>query len=251
MPSAESAHQYIDGGVTDNLPLDAVAQFLYRASRAGHVAPRPDKGRVPHLLLCASLEPSLTILTPAEQHALCYNWPALRRRAVQLGYNKKIDLYSEIQRSIRQVVRVTPTDPDKWTPLDLEVVAIKPNWLCDTFAFHPMLGFQRRRQAKSIAHGCASTLLELARPRPDDDSGSWKAAWGIDASRIPTSETALRTDPYVPLPVGPDECWFKNGVTCPFSRKGLAEARLNDTTLSEVSTIYTLCGRHDTHRPTA
>ncbi|HEX5963170.1 MAG TPA: patatin-like phospholipase family protein [Gemmatimonadales bacterium] len=249
MPSAESDHQYIDGGVTDNLPLDAVAQFLYRASRADRVAPRPGQGRVPHLLLCASLEPRLTVLTPGEQQAMSFNWPALRRRAVQLGYNKKIDLYDQIQRSIRQVVRSAPTD--KWTPLDLEVVAVKPEWLCDTFAFHPMLGFRRGRQARSIAHGCASTLLELARPRPDDDSDSWKAAWGIDASRIPTPETALRTDPYVPLSVGPDECWFRSGVICPFSRTGLAEARLHDTTLSEVSNIYTLCGRHDTHRPKA
>jgi predicted acylesterase/phospholipase RssA len=257
MPAAETADQYIDGGVTDNLPLDAVAQFLYRASRAHLVDPRPQKGRVPHLLLCASLEPRLTILTPAEQQLLSFNWPALHRRAAQLGYNKKIDLYAEIQRSIREVVLMsekTHTDTKRdWTPLDLEVVAIKPDWLCNTFAFHPMLGFQRQRQARSIAHGCASTLLELARPHPGDDAGSWKASWGIDQSKIPDPEVADRADPYVPLLVGKDECWFKSGVICPFSRTGLANADtgLLDTTLNEVTTIYTLCGRPDTHRPTA
>jgi predicted acylesterase/phospholipase RssA len=251
MPAAETADQYIDGGVTDNLPLDAVAQFLNRAAMANVVAARPAGGLVPHLLLCTSLEPRLTVLTYAEQQALCYNWPSLQRRAARLGYNKKIDLYAKMQRSIRQVVGHQPEAKPHWTPLDLEVVAIKPEWLCSTFAFHPMLGFKRRRQAQSIAHGCASTLLELARPLPDDHAGTWKAAWGIDESRLPDPEVASRPDPYIPLSVGPDECWFKSGVTCPFSRTGLAEAGLLDATSREVQTIYTLCGRHDTHRPTA
>jgi predicted acylesterase/phospholipase RssA len=249
MPAARSDDQYIDGGVTDNLPLDAVAQFLHRASLAHIVAPRPGKGLIPHLLLCASLEPRLTVLTPDEQEALCYNWPGLWRRAGQLGYNKKIELYSEIQQAIRSVVRKSPTHPPNWTPLDLEVVAIKPEWLCNTFAFHPMLGFRRRRQAMSIAHGCASTLMELARPRGDDESGSWKAAWGIDEHRLPEAEVALRPDPYVPLQVGQDKCWFQPGMTCPFSRTALANLGLPETTLNEVANIYTLCGKLETHRP--
>jgi predicted acylesterase/phospholipase RssA len=249
-PGAESADQYIDGGVTDNLPLDAVAQFLHRASLAGMVAARPGQGQTPHLLLCASLEPRLTVLNAAEQKAVCYNWPGLWRRAAQLGYNKKIDLYSEIQQAIRQVMRASTTHPASWTPLDLEVMAIKPEWLCSTFGFHPMLGFRRKRQAMSIAHGCASTLLELARPRPDDQSGSWKAAWGIDENRIPEPAVANRPDSYVPLKVGKDECWFKPGVICPFSHTGLSGLGLTEQTHSEVETIYTLCGRHETHRPT-
>jgi predicted acylesterase/phospholipase RssA len=250
MPAAETADQYIDGGVTDNLPLDAVAQFLNRAAMADVVSARPAGGSVPHLLLCASLEPRLPILDEAEQHALRFNWPALWRRAGQLGYNKKIDLYAKIQRSIRQAVGNNPS-PRRWTPLDLEVVAVKPEWLCSTFAFHPMLNFRRRRQAQSIAHGCASTLMELARPIADDRAGRWKSAWGIDQSRLPDVNVASRTDPYVPLPVGPDECWFKPGVTCPFSRTGLARAGLHDATANEVQSIYTLCGRPDTHRAPA
>jgi hypothetical protein len=41
------------------------------------------------------------------------------------------------------------------------VVTVKPEWLCSTFGFHPMLGFRRRKQAESIAHGCAMTLATL------------------------------------------------------------------------------------------
>jgi hypothetical protein len=250
MPAARSYDQYIDGGVTDNLPLDAVAQFLHRASLAGIVAKRPRNGQVPHLLLCASLEPRLTVLTHGEQEALCYNWPGLWRRAGQLGYNKKIDLYREIQQAIRQVMRAGIPNAANWTPLDLEVVAIKPEWLCNTFAFHPMLGFRRQRQAMSMAHGCASTLLELARPRDDDESGSWRTGWGIDEDRLPEASVAERDDPYVPLQAGKDKCWFQPAMTCPFSRTGLAGLGLPETTLREVANIYTLCGKHETHRPT-
>jgi predicted acylesterase/phospholipase RssA len=250
MPAAETAEQYIDGGVTDNLPLDAVAEFLNRAAMADVVSARPVDGTVPHLLLCASLERRLAILNEAEEHALRFNWPALWHRAGQLGYNKKIDLYAKIQRSIRQVVGERVSPKARWNPLDLEVVAIKPEWLCSTFAFHPMLNFRRRRQAQSIAHGCASTLIELARPIPDDRANRWKSAWGIDESRLPDADVASRPDPYVPLQVGPDECWFKPGVTCPFSRTGLARAGLFDATASGVQSIYTLCGRPDTHRAT-
>jgi predicted acylesterase/phospholipase RssA len=251
MPAAETADQYIDGGVTDNLPLDAVAQFLNRAAMADVVSARPVNGTVPHLLLCASLEPRLPVLGEAEQHALRFNWPGLWRRASQLGYNKKIDLYAKIQRSIRQAVGGKLKPKPMWNPLDLEVVAIKPEWLCSTFAFHPMLNFRRRRQAQSIAHGCASTLMQLARPLADDGSKRWKSAWGIDEDRLPDAQVASRPDPYLPLPVGPDECWFKPGLVCPFSRTGTAHAGLPDTTVSEVESIYRLCGRPDTHRAPA
>jgi hypothetical protein len=60
---------------------------------------------------------------------------------------------------------------------------------------------------------------------------------------------ALRDDPYVPLPAGKDKCWFQPGMTCPFSRTALADLGLPETTLTEVANIYTLCGRHETHRP--
>ena len=32
-------------------------------------------------------------------------------------------------------------------PLEIEVLVVKPKWLCGTFAFHPMLGFRRELQA--------------------------------------------------------------------------------------------------------
>jgi hypothetical protein len=39
-------------------------------------------------------------------------------------------------------------------PLPIKVLAVKPQCLCDTFAFHPMLGIRREDQATNIAHGC-------------------------------------------------------------------------------------------------
>src|SRR5207247_1138142 len=118
-------------------------------------------------LFSASLETELTRPTPEQLTALLNNWPALLRRTRQLGYNKKLEVYAATQADLRAIFAISEQEqrPSAWQPLDLEVVMVRPKWLCGTFAFHPMLGFRRANQAASIAHGCASTLARLGELR--------------------------------------------------------------------------------------
>jgi hypothetical protein len=95
--------QFIDGGVMDNLPLDAVMQFLTRAAeprdmKDEEVAIIKEKPLHPHLIIAASLEVS------APQYMLAYtrrqlqqSWLSLRKRAKQLGYNRKLETYQLAQ----------------------------------------------------------------------------------------------------------------------------------------------------------
>jgi predicted acylesterase/phospholipase RssA len=249
MPSARDNDQYIDGGVTDNLPLDAVAQFLHHASEVGRLDPRPRQGSVPHLLICGSLEPRYRPLSTADQAELQFNWPALWTHARQLSYNSKLDAYAVFQRNLRAVVQAQKTDGPLGL-LDLEVLAVKPEWLCSTFAFHPMMGFRRRRQAASIAHGCASTLLELGARCATAQGSAWFDAWGIDRTHLPDAEASLREDPYQPRrQVAEHECWFVPGLRCPFSAAALSELGLPEATARELVSIYHACGKRETHRP--
>lgn len=267
-PASSAETQYIDGGVIDNLPVDAIAQFLYAASNAGLIAARPvrDVQPVPHLLIAASLEVDPPRLRDDEVQDLADNWPALRTRARQLGYNKKLDIYEQAQRELRQLWLARPGDakPLSRDQLDLEVVTVRPRWLCGTFAFHPMLGFRRERQAASIAHGCASTLLRLGRAAEEMPTRLWTKAWGIDASRLPKWEPAMAEpggpDPFMPRePAGADakpageRCWFRPGMTCPFSADHLerlnqsrpdAEPELSPAIIRAVSAVHRLCRQH-------
>src|SRR5438874_2546462 len=56
---------------------------------------------------------------------------------------------------------------------------VKPKWLCGTYGFHPMLGFRRKMQAASIAHGCASTFATIAQLLRHPEHGAWPAEWRI------------------------------------------------------------------------
>jgi predicted acylesterase/phospholipase RssA len=249
MPRARDHDQYIDGGVTDNLPLDAVAQFLHHASEVGRLDPRPRQGTVPHLLICGSLEPRYRPLSTARQAELQFNWPALWTHARELSYNSKLDNYAVFQRNLRAVVQAEKAGGQLGL-LDLELIAVKPEWLCSTFAFHPMMGFRRRRQAASIAHGCASTLLELGARCTTEQGSAWFDAWGIDRTHLPDAEASLREDPYQPRrQVAEHECWFVPGLRCPFSAGALSELGLPEATARELVTIYHACGKRETHRP--
>jgi hypothetical protein len=254
MPGTRQRHQYIDGGVFDNLPLDAVAQFLRQAAAAELITARPrlTGAPVPHLLFAASLEvepqrnPTASALARYERY-----WPATRRRAGRLGYNRKLDLYQVTQRNIRALWEQVGPHPE-WTPLDLEVVTVRPNWLCRTFAFHPMLGFRRSQQAASIAHGCATTLLELGRLRRDPVGASWLSAWGIDPADLPADPPASRTDPIIPPRLEPREtgcCYWRPGQLCPFSPQAIEALDLDEFRNTETALvgIYRACGDARTH----
>lgn len=254
MPGTNVRHQYIDGGVMDNLPLDAVAQFLRMAAEVGLVKTRPEFPRdvpVPHLLFSASLEINPAPPTLDELHRCQTEWPLVWKRAKQLKYNKKLDLFAETQRALREIhgfnKKHHPKLPTSFVPLDLEVVMVRPRWLCGTFGFHPMLGFRQERQAKSIAHGCATGLLELARTARS--MPQWAAGWGLDPGRLPKEPPASDHDPIVPGEAGPGRCWFRPGVFCTFSAERLKDTGLPQHTIDELDRIHAVCGRRETHQP--
>ncbi|HJU06211.1 MAG TPA: patatin-like phospholipase family protein, partial [Nitrospiraceae bacterium] len=257
-PHDQHNHQYVDGGVMDNLPLDAVVHFLDSAAQAGKLARRPQNGEVPHLLLTASLEPELDDLDRKQVTQICSSWPLLLRRTRQLSYNNKIDSFAKAQRHFRTFYnqrsggdKWKPLD-DGWEPLDIEVVTVKAKWLCPTYGFHPMLGFRRTRQAASIAHGCASTLLQLHYA-----SLTYPKAWGIslqfDQQAIVKGKKQL-----VPnadrKKAAQGLCWFRSdGAVCPFSNQGLKKLagqggnHNGEETRQALHGIYEVCGRPETH----
>jgi predicted acylesterase/phospholipase RssA len=232
-PDTHQIDQFIDGGVMDNLPIDAVLNVLRNASSAdpgeGLVVRRPtsDSGApIPHLAFAASLEPELEAITRSDAlSALETYWPALRTRAKQLGYNCKLDNYRdaafEISRLHDQFQPWLNGVPQQ-TAINLEIAALKPRWLCGTFAFHPMLGYRRAKQAESIAHGCALTLLKFREYTKEEHTDAWLDAWGIDRAELPVAttldEAQARWKTRKPKPkqeVG--DCWLREGK-CPFSK---------------------------------
>jgi predicted acylesterase/phospholipase RssA len=257
LPGTPHPHEYADGGVMDNLPLDAVAHFLDSAAEIGLIARRPG---VPHLLLSASLETAPRPVTDPDVLAgLCGNWPRLRSRTGELAYNRKVELFERTQENLRWMMeaRDKGVDPNKvWTPLDLEVLTIVPRWLCGTMAFHPMLGFRRSNEAESIAHGCAATLLALGKRLRETTDGPTKiTAWAVEDDGLPSADQCLARDPFIPLvPLKKEQtgnCWFRPRVPCPFSYggQGKSEKGSNSRTAYELHEIYLACKKKNTHRP--
>jgi len=245
-------HQYIDGGVIDNLPLDAVAQFLDRHSLGANPAVRR-RPKHPHLIFTASLETD----PPRGGHFDADDCLAIRKRAKTFKYNLKVDGYAAAQRDLRAIHRHRGNKDN--TLLDLHIMAVKPKWLCSTFGFHPMLGFRRARQARSIAHGCASTLGTLYEMQGADQGKEWLKAWGaknlaLDDAALKPSKKQIEADIFYVLKPAKrqnGECWFRIGKTCPFSKEGLEQAGVKTEKIPEVSQIYTLCGEPTTHGATA
>jgi predicted acylesterase/phospholipase RssA len=250
-----STDQYIDGGVLDNLPIHRIVAHLRNSSSRSQHVPRPFGNR-PHLVLTASLEPQTDVLETAEKEGLHRSWLLARRRAARLRYNQKVDRFRSAQHDLRYIydryashydLQGVPVGIDS---LDVEVVVVKPKWLCSTFGFHPMLGFRRKRQAASIAHGCASTLHTIARilrPLTADDAEtdpSWpEHAWrmntrGLDNDAARHLVPRTRTD---------GQCHFRDNVRCPFSAQAL-DPGLPPTMRKEIETIYELCGKEETHQ---
>ena len=287
----DHSNQYIDGGVIDNLPLDAVAYFLNDAL-VGE-ARRPN---VPHLLFTATLEVDKSCYKSDswEVEVIRRSCRRLSARAASFSYNLKIDAYARVQRDLRRLYEqyrdYWERNPMYRAPLDLHVIAAKPQWLCGTFGFHPMLGFQRRKQAASIAHGCASTMATLyahwKHPQdrfPGADPQRWVETWlGADGTKEIAKinpEAVLVTyedvDPGFPSEGSyrgpsirmepqrrrhgeqkekPDgECWFRDGVPCPFSGGAIEKlAGINDAEraamVKELPHIYSACAHAANHR---
>lgn len=267
----EQVAQYADGGVMDNLPLGAVVEYLWGKDSASRVERRPE---VPHLILTATLEPEKADWTAKEDvDRLC--WTEISTRATQLRYNGKIDKFQRGQRDIRRIIkqRTAEGDPDVQSPdlpMNLDVLAVKPQWLCGTFSFHPMLGFSRKKQTESIAHGCASTICTVADHfHPKNTAHAinvellrkWAIGRGIALELLPErinpeEKGVLR---YGPAELSPEEqaegaCWFRSvdaktghRPICPFHAKSPACGSDRAVT-EELHKIYLACGRRKTHQ---
>jgi len=262
--------QFSDGGIMDNLPLGAVVEYLWGKDGNAIYARRPT---VPHLILTATLEPERADWTNRKDLGQL-SWHAIRKRTKQLRYNGKIGKFQQGQRDIRRIIqqRAAENDPDIHSldlPLNLDVLAVKPRWVCGSFAFHPMLGFSRDRQIGSIAHGCASTICAVAdhfqssRQVHAVDSEAlrkWALGRGIRLDQLPERGTQDVEGPlaYGPAPLTATEqaagqCWFRRpdpatGLRpiCPFHSKSPA-ANDGEEVSPELQKIYFACGNRSTH----
>jgi predicted acylesterase/phospholipase RssA len=249
LPNEPCEQQFTDGGVMDNLPLHSVAQFFADADGSGLARRRPrvDGREVPHLVLTASLEPYWSWLSDDEMDELVEAWPGVRRRIDKIKYNQKVDGFAIAQEHLRALYQAGLART--FEPIDLDLVTVKSNWLCGTFAFHPMLHFRRDNQAASIAHGCASTLASLWLKRRAQPT--WADAWSIgladfDERTIDTSEN--QSHPTLkPRPHGDGRCHFRTNTLCPFAPARLAAAALGEPEVAALSRIHALCGLPETH----
>ena len=238
----------------DNLPFASVVAFLDAASKPSNGSDkkspyvrRPE--HAPHLIVTGSLEPNCHRLYPKRTNEVRKCWVTLKKRAGKIRYNKKIHDFEVAERDMHKVWEGAGFKrggtPDE--PLDIEVVAVKPEWLCGTFAFHPMLGFKRRRQAASIAHGCAGTLKEMKRLWDKRNNGSANPYfWGMEPEKV----KEIKNDIQKPKTDG--ICWFCDTITCPFSKVALAKQdpnmkRERPKTHKALMSIYRECGKTKTH----
>lgn len=263
--------QYADGGIMDNLPLNAVVEYLWGKDGNAVYARRP---KIPHLILTATLEVDKADWSNREDLD-GLSWTEIRSRAAQLRYNGKIGKFQQGQRDIRRILaqRNAEGDPDVRShdlPLNLDVLAVKPSWVCGEFAFHPMLGFSRQNQTESIAHGCASTICAVAEHfQPENRAHAvdvealrkWALGRGIALNQLPERTTASPEGVlgFGPARLSPEEraegcCWFRRAdprsgkrPVCPFH--SLSPAASADQEISpELQKIYLACGNPDTHK---
>jgi predicted acylesterase/phospholipase RssA len=236
--------QLVDGGVMDNLPLTAVVDYLSGEVVARRAATRP-QNETPHLIFTGSLERDPRRLSHEQAARVAARWPDARRHAREHQYNGKIDSFATAQREFREIYSYYSSSlvNQPWLPVDIEVVVAKPRWLCGTFAFHPMLGFERPRQAASIAHGCATTLATFA--ALEKERARWLNEWHIDGSvRASFDHAALRT--LTPKTKADGTCHFRTAGVCPFS-SAATEGALGHGG-SAVNDVYQACGRRTTHQ---
>lgn len=266
----EHVAQYADGGIMDNLPLGAVVDYLWGKNASAEYERRP---AVPHLILTATLEPEKADWSERDDLGEL-SWMEIRSRATQLRYNGKIDKFQKTQRDIRRILqrRQSENDPDMQSPdlpLNLDVLAVKPKWLCGSFAFHPMLGFSRQKQAESIAHGCASTICAIANHFDPAQTAhavdpaelrDWATGRGIALDQLPPRTEAKISGAlgYGPVKLSEEEqqqgfCWFRNAdpktgkrPVCPFHPRSPASTE-GEELGPELHKIYLACGQRSTH----
>jgi hypothetical protein len=186
-----------------------------------------------------------------------------------LQYNVKVDSHRRTQADLRKIQLALEKQgiaPAIKLP-DLHVSCVKPEWLCGTFAFHPMLGFKRGRQACSIAHGCASTLahLDCEQQRNKMWTSHWWKPFELRPGVCIQEEGPDISFKLKPQPINAaGDCCFVQGRQCPFSRPELERVQkeicgstaktdpgfspLGKETIAALHEIYIHCGRIKTHQ---
>ena len=267
LPAAHEFAQFTDGGVMDNLPLYSVAEFIARASDTGLTVARPPGA--PHLLITGSLEPEFRKKNFDSRRA--EYWPDVGRRLTRIAYNTRPLGFADAQENFERIYNYQTKvkgNAAAWAPVRLRVSVVRAQWLCDTFGFHPMLGFSRVQQARSIAHGCASTLAYLAGEVAVNPG--WGKAWGLklvpETMRSDTVKWAEERERVGSSPIPPptlraaptlfpsrlDEgerkgtCWFRKDELCPFSVAASSRGEDPDQ-VQWLNLIYKMCGKSETH----
>jgi predicted acylesterase/phospholipase RssA len=248
--------ELIDGGIADNLPIIPVYRFLFYAGQMDWLTLRPRVGNEnrPHLLLTASLERNKRELCGDDLERAVDRWPSLQRRVSELRYNVKVDSHIQSQHDLRRIhlaLEKLNKLPEITLP-DLHISCVKPEWLCGTFAFHPMLGFRRERQARSIAHGCASTLVHLSRETANHPNWTqhWWKTFDLAADTSANDGDKTKAVALKPRPCNAKgDCCFVHDRKCPFSESELKQVRphLETETIAAVASIYRYCGQLRTH----
>lgn len=243
-PGSSEADQFIDGGVMDNLPLDDVLLRMRKMADRGDIPLRPDSA--PHLMVAASLEVDSPKKEERALKRLNRYWPEMSSRAKELRYNIKLDTFDHVADNLQTMYRA---NPHAHAPLRVKVLAIKPRWLPKTFAFHPMLGFRRSNQTRSIAHGCAMTLLAFSKVREYCD------AWGLNTVSVPQEqqlEKALDSVGYWhSRNIRRGRCWLQD-QPCPFSQVELEkheDSRFDKRMIRWLGKIHRDCWIRGTHIP--
>jgi hypothetical protein len=130
-----------------------------------------------------------------------------------------------------------------------------------------MLGFKKIEQARSIAHGCASTLAQLyleEKHFADNRAPWWQKPTHVDPDCV--QENKAGSPPRL-VPAKPDErgqCWFRTKGLCPFSPQALRGALKKSENIAradgheqadeippamfrDLASIYSECGKVKTH----
>lgn len=287
MPGDASDDEYVDGGIMDNLPLEPVIRELRALSELtdNPIELRP---KAPHLIVAASLETEPKDFSDGNIGEAAHYWPEVSDRATELKYNRKLDLYVKATENIHLVYEAVKSESYR-PPLWSTVLPVKPLWLCSTFGFHPMLGFRRVNQAKSIAHGCAATLVALRRRGSADTSKAsddrQEDPWKLNENVIPKLGNRDETDGSKARDIDkareqlearlardrsriPDgQCWLQQNKPCPFSRQELRKRKedaaaegpqsmrervdLSEDSIHWISEIHRQCWRPIVHTPGA
>jgi len=240
IPGTSDDYQYIDGGVMDNLPLHSVLAQMRELADQQVIPLRPSGA--PHLMLAASLE--VEKRESVDEQALRDYWPELLSRTTEMKYNAKLRTFVRVADNVQDIRDQFPAERDA---LKVRVAGIMPRWLCNTFAFHPMLGFRRTLQAASIAHGCAATLLALGGLR------DYANAWRLDRQAIPKIDSFDTANERLEKPDRKarknGRCWLSD-IQCPYSKEALTQADIpteSEETRYWLSEIHRKCWDRQSH----